>query len=224
MENILKNSLHIQNSVTESVRKSIYHQTVQVIVVSKQQSLEDVKALYELGYRHFAENRVDKLLERQEQLPYTDIVWHLIGTLQSRKVKEIINVVDYIHSVDTKKLLQTIENRANIQKNVFLQINLFNEPQKHGFTVEELDDVIQFVSQLVRVNVVGLMCMAPIDASEKLLHEKFKQLKNIQQEIQNRQILNVPCTCLSMGMSQDYKIAIENGATHVRIGSAFFEK
>lgn len=224
MENILKNSLHIQNSVTESVRKSIYHQTVQVIVVSKQQSLEDVKALYELGYRHFAENRVDKLLERQEQLPYTDIVWHLIGTLQSRKVKEIINVVDYIHSVDTKKLLQTIENRANTQKNVFLQINLFNEPQKHGFQLKELDDVIQFVSSLARVNVMGLMCMAPIDADEKLLHGKFKQLKMIQQTIQSQEILNVPCPYLSMGMSQDYKIAIENGATHVRIGSAFFEK
>lgn len=222
---IVNNSKKIEETIQQSLQKSKFNQNVQVIVVSKQQSLENIIQLYDLGYRHFAENRVDKLLERKRQLKeYDDITWHLIGTLQTRKVKQIVSEVDYIHSIDSLKLIEEIEKRAVNQKNIFLQVNIFNEEQKHGFKFEEIENIISQMHKYNKIKVVGLMCIAPFGSSKDVLNYHFSQIKLMQDKIQQRNIVNAPCTFLSMGMSQDYEIAIELGATHVRIGSAFFEK
>lgn len=221
---ILKNHLTVLQNVENAFQKSEYDLYPQVVVVTKQQSLEDISKLYALGYRHFAENRVENLLNRQMELPYSDIVWHLIGTLQSRKVKSIINHVDYIHSIDRDSLIDEIEKRAVRPKNCFLQINLFDEPQKHGFKINEIESILMKISQYKMITIVGFMVMAPFNENPQIIASQFEKMKKIQKFYEEKGIKNCPCHYLSMGMSQDYELAIQFGATHVRIGSAFFMK
>lgn len=195
----------------------------QVIVVTKTQSFEDISKLYALGMTHFAENRVDAFLKRQAEFPQSDITWHLIGTLQTRKVKEVIHKVDYIHSVDRIALIKEIDKRADKVIKCFLQINIFNEASKHGFSIEDISAVLESIQDTNHVNIVGLMTMAPLDATEEIIRQGFTQLKQLQTHIESLQLPKCPCHFLSMGMSQDFEIATSIGATHLRIGSAFFD-
>lgn len=196
----------------------------QVIVVTKTQSFEDISKLYALGMTHFAENRVDALLKRQEEFPQSDITWHFIGTLQSRKVKDLIHKVDYIHSVDRHALIQEIDKRATKTINCFLQINIFNESSKHGFSIDDISSVLDSIQDTNHISIVGLMTMAPFDASEDIIRQGFTKMKQLQTHIESLQLPKCPCHFLSMGMSQDFEIATSTGATHLRIGSAFFDE
>lgn len=223
MDNITNNHLHVIGNIKKAVNQRIDKQNPQVIVVSKQRSLEDISKLYDLGYRHFGENRVDELLQKQKQLP-NDIVWHFIGTLQTRKVKKVINDIHYFHALDRYSVIDEIEKRAHQIVKCFLQINLFNEPQKHGFLVEQIDDVLNYVSNLTHVHIVGFMVMAPFDEKESIIKNGFDYAKQLQVQYQLKHIKNCTCQYLSMGMSQDFELAIQSGATHLRIGSIFFRK
>lgn len=219
---LIEQHTHVQQQIALASQLQKYNENPQVIVVSKQRSLEDISKLYALGYRHFGENRVDELLMKQAQLP-NDIVWHFIGTLQTRKVKQVIHAMHYFHALDRYSVIDEIEKRATTAVNCFLQINLFEETQKHGFSVEAIDEVLQYVAKLTYVNVVGFMVMAPYQASQQTICAGFERIKNKQLFYKQQRIKNCPCHYLSMGMSQDYVEAIRYGATHLRIGSAFFE-
>lgn len=197
--------------------------SVSVIAVTKYVDHNMASQLVEAGVRHIGENRVDKFLEKYEALKNENLKWHLIGSLQRRKVKEVINLVDYFHALDSVKLAQEIQKRAQHTIKCFLQVNISGEDTKHGFSIEDLDDVLPELENLNKLEIVGLMTMAPFEADEEILGDIFQKTKVLQELLKEKQIKNMPMTELSMGMSGDYPIAIREGATFVRIGTAFFK-
>ena len=197
--------------------------SVSVVAVTKYVDVPTAEALLPLGVHHIGENRVDKFLEKYEALKGRNITWHLIGTLQRRKVKDVIQYVDYFHALDSLKLAEEIQKRSDRVVKCFLQVNISREESKHGFSKEELLELLPELATLDKIEYVGLMTMAPFEASSDELKEIFKATQDLQLEIREKQIPNMPMTDLSMGMSRDYKEAIEFGSTFVRIGSAFFK-
>lgn len=196
---------------------------VTMIAVTKSVESDTAKELAELGIENMAENRVDKLLEKKMALKnFSSIKWHLIGNLQRRKVKLVINEIDYFHALDSLKLAEEIQKRAEKEISCFIEVNITGEETKHGFKPEEVIEFIHELAPLDKIKIVGLMTMAPFDASEHDLHEAFSKLKKLQLAINDLNLLHAPCTELSMGMSNDFPIAIEEGATFVRIGTAIF--
>ena len=194
-------------------------QDVCPIIVTKNRMNEEIQEVYSLGFRHFAENRVEKLLERQEAFPQEDIVWHLIGPLQKRKVKQIVNRIQYFHAIDRLSIMEEIEKRLESPLKCFLEVNVSGEESKHGFTTEEVVEAFEVAKQYANIDIIGLMTMAPFDASEEEIRQYFHELKEITENIDSENLLQ-----LSMGMSQDYPIAIEEGAHFIRIGTAWFEE
>lgn len=199
--------------------------TDEVTMIAVTKSVDSKKALeiFNLGVDNLAENRVDKLLEKKLALKdFSTIKWHLIGNLQRRKVKLIINEIDYFHALDSLRLAEEIQKHANQVISCFVEVNVTGEESKHGFIPEEVLPFIQKIASLDKIKVVGLMTMAALGASETELQQTFSQLKQLQRLINNEKLVHAPCTELSMGMSNDFPIAIENGATFVRIGTAIF--
>lgn len=196
---------------------------VSVIAVTKYVDVQTAEALLPLGVRHIGENRVDKFLEKYQTLKDYPVTWHLIGTLQRRKVKEVIPFVDYFHALDSLKLAQEIQRRTDHVIKCFLQVNISGEESKHGFSKEELLELLPELAKLDQIEYVGLMTMAPFEADSDELKEIFKDTQALQAEIREKQIPNMPMTELSMGMSRDFKEAIQFGSTFVRIGTAFFK-
>ncbi|WP_270345143.1 YggS family pyridoxal phosphate-dependent enzyme [Lactococcus petauri] len=221
---IAENVKNILNKVDVAKATSPYsNQDVQVIAVTKYVDTAKAAQVVEAGIQHLAENRTDLFLEKYKALENKDINWHLIGNLQRRKVKDVINLVDYFHALDSVKLAKEIEKRAEHMIKCFLEVNISGEETKHGFAPEDIDQALAEISQLDNVEIVGLMTMAPIDADNEQLDNIFASMKQLQIEIAAKEITNIPCTELSMGMSRDYTRAIQQGATFVRIGTAFFE-
>ena len=216
IENLATIERNIQQACERSKREE---KQVKVIAVTKYVSVERTKEAVEAGVTHIGENRIEGLLEKRQYLGDKPI-WHFIGTLQTRKVKDVVNHVDYIHSLDRLSLAEEIQKRANQPINCFVQVNASGEESKHGLSPQDVIPFIREIQKLDRVHVVGLMTMAPFTEDEVTLRNCFRKLKTLQQEVINLQIENAPCLELSMGMSNDYEIAIEEGATYIRIGTA----
>lgn len=198
-------------------------ESVKIIAVTKYVDSGVAARLIDTGIEHIGENRVDMFLDKYEALKDKNLTWHLIGTLQRRKVKNVINYVDYFHALDSVKLAAEIQKRAEHPIKCFLQVNISEEESKHGFKVSEIDEVLAEISDFDKVEIVGLMTMAPKNASESEIDDIFGKADKLRQELQARQLAHMPFTESSMGMSGDFPIAIRNGATFVRIGSSFFK-
>ncbi|PPA72124.1 YggS family pyridoxal phosphate-dependent enzyme [Jeotgalibacillus proteolyticus] len=192
---------------------------VTVVAVTKYVTNERAQEAADAGFFHLGENRLEGLLEKKEVLT-GQTVWHFIGSLQSRKVKDVINDIDYLHSLDRLSLAKEINKRADGEIKCFVQVNVSGEEQKHGISPENIIEFIDQLSKYDKIKVVGLMTMAPHTTDEKILRKCFKDLSKLKETIHTHGFLHAPCTELSMGMSNDYEIAIEEGATFVRIGSA----
>ncbi len=222
--NLKKNTeLVFQQIADASLEANRALDAVSVIAVTKYVDIQTAEALLPLGVRHIGENRVDKFLEKYQALKDYPVTWHLIGTLQRRKVKEVIPYVDYFHALDSLKLAQEIQKRRDQVIKCFLQVNISGEESKHGFSKEELLELLPELAKLDQIEYVGLMTMAPFEADSEKLKEIFKETQALQAEIREKQIPNIPMTELSMGMSRDFKEAIQFGSTFVRIGTAFFK-
>ncbi len=222
--NLQKNKEGVYSAVAKATEQAGRpSESVHVVAVTKYVDSSIAKELIKTGIDHIGENRVDKFLEKYHALADQDVTWHLIGTLQRRKVKDVINFVDYFHALDSIKLAQEIDKRADKLIKCFLQVNISGEASKHGFRAEELPEVIQALQTLDKLEMVGLMTMAPFEATDEELHSIFSDMKELQADLMARQIPRMPFTELSMGMSGDFEIAIAHGATYLRIGSAFFE-
>ena len=210
------------------VNKNAYHQIlqelepagIQLVAVSKGQSVEDIQGLYELGQRDFGENYVQELLGKHKQLP-EDIRWHFIGHLQSNKVKAIIPFVQLIQSVDSLKLLETINKEAaKLGRTIdcLLQVHIAKEDTKFGMDEEELKDFFnRMPGGMKNVRITGLMGIASLEGSEEQTRDEFRKLRSLSGQYKQ-------LSYISMGMSSDYKIAIEEGSNMVRIGSLVFGK
>jgi len=192
---------------------------ITLIAVTKYVTIERAKEAVEAGVLHLGENREEGLLAKYDALK-DKAVWHFIGSLQTRKVKNIIDYADYIHSLDRISLAKEIHKRANRKIKCFVQVNVSQEESKHGLAADEVVDFIKELALFTNIEVVGLMTMAPFTEDEALLRNCFRTLKELQQSIQQLSLHHAPCRELSMGMSNDYSIAIEEGATMIRIGTA----
>jgi pyridoxal phosphate enzyme (YggS family) len=201
--------------------------TVSLVAVSKTKSVEDILSIYACGQRIFGENKVQEMCTKYELLP-KDIAWHLIGHLQSNKVKYIAPFVSLIHSVDSFKLLQEIDKQAQKNNriiNCLLKIYIAKEESKFGFDIEEAEALIKSseFAQLKHVKIVGLMGMATNTEDKTIIKNEFSTLENFFQRLKhNNSFAHRNFTTLSMGMSSDYQLAIECGSNMVRIGSSIF--
>ncbi|CAN5593869.1 YggS family pyridoxal phosphate-dependent enzyme [soil metagenome] len=194
-----------------------------LVAVSKTKPNEDIQALYDLGQRDFGENYVQELVDKQTALPQ-DIRWHFIGHLQSNKVKYIASFVNLIHGVDSLSLLKEINKQGlknNRVINCLLQIHIAKEETKFGFSLQELSELSE-LQELKNVHIIGLMGMASFSDDLNLVAGEFASLKKAYNECVQSGKPPFDFTTLSMGMSGDYKLAIENGSNMVRIGSLLF--
>ena len=221
--NLEQNADLVRQQVETARNKANRQDQVNVIAVTKYVDVATTEALVKTGIQHIGENRVDKFLEKYQALKEYDLTWHLIGSLQRRKVKDVINLIDYFHALDSVKLAQEIQKRAKHPIKCFLQVNISGEESKHGFAPDELDDVLAEIAQLDKIEIVGLMTMAPFEASQEELQDIFSKTHQLQKQLEKKQLKNMPFSELSMGMSRDFEVAIANGATYVRIGTSFFK-
>jgi len=216
------NSENYQEIVAELKDKN-----VTLVAVSKTKSIEEILELYHLGQRDFGENYVQELVDKYEQLP-KDIHWHFIGHLQSNKVKFIAPFVSLIHSVDSGKLLKEINKQGAKNNRVIdclLQVHIAQEETKFGFDEKELDEFFNTnLENFKNIHIHGLMGMASFTENIEIVKKEFQILKSLFEKYSTFSILNSQFSILSMGMSADYKIAIEEGSNMVRIGSLLFGK
>ena len=206
----------------EKIKEQI-GQNVQLVAVSKTKPVELLQEAYNAGQRVFGENKVQEMVAKHEELP-KDIEWHLIGHLQSNKVKYIATFVSLIHAVDSLKLLETINKEALKNNRVIdclLQIYIADEDTKFGLDEEELNALLESETykQMHNIRIVGLMGMATNTEDENKIRSEFRKLKSLYNKLANG---NKQFAILSMGMSSDYKIAVEEGSTMVRVGSLIF--
>jgi hypothetical protein len=203
-----------------------FPENVQLVAVSKTKPVAAILEAYNAGQRIFGENKIQEMVEKHEALP-KDIQWHMIGHLQSNKVKYMASFVSLIHGVDSFKTLVEINKQAlkhNKIINCLLQVKIAKEDTKFGFSFTEVDELLQAddFKNLKNINIQGFMGMATFTSDENSIREEFKSLKNFFETAKKYQAFNFNPKILSMGMSDDYKIAISEGSTMVRIGSAIF--
>lgn len=220
----------VNTTAFKEINKELQKSNVTLVAVSKTKTVEDILELYELGHRDFGENYVQELVEKHFVLPH-DIRWHFIGHLQSKKVKYIAPFVHLIHGVDSLKLLLEINKQGKKFKRIIdclLQVHIAQEETKFGLSEEELDELFKSfpeymaVEDLSHVSIKGLMGMASfIDDMDKVRKE-FKYLYSVYDKYLKIEIPNVDFSILSMGMSADYKVAIDEGSNMVRVGSLLF--
>ena len=199
--------------------KSTLPENVTLVAVSKTKPKEDLKEAYDAGQRIFGENKIQEMVDKYDVLP-KDIQWHMIGHLQSNKVKYIAPFVSLIHGADSLKLLREINKRATQNKRIIdclLQIHIATESSKFGFGINEIEETLIAVQEFKNINIKGLMGMATFTNDRTQIRKEFSSLRMVFNQIKTHQI-----NTLSIGMSGDYQIAIENGSTMIRIGSAIF--
>lgn len=223
---MLAEQLHqVEERILEACRRSHREPSeVTLIAVSKTKPVEMLQEVYDAGSRHFGENKVQEITAKYEKLP-GDIHWHMIGHLQRNKIKYIVDKVAMIHSVDSIRLALAIEQEA-AKKNVIIpilaEVNVAEEDSKFGLKVEEVLPFVQEVSSCPHLKLKGLMTIAPFVENPEENRPVFQRLKQLSVDIDSKNIDNVSMSVLSMGMTGDYEVAIEEGATMVRVGTGIF--
>tara|TARA_Y100000768_G_C23728814_1_gene563835 strand:- start:27 stop:677 length:651 start_codon:yes stop_codon:yes gene_type:complete len=214
MHQTVKNLINIQSNVKQKLQENYFINQPNIIAVSKTFELDHIIHLINYGHTHYGENKVQEAVEKWEKVKQenNNIKLHLIGKLQTNKVKFAVKIFDYIHSLDSEKLANKIASYENKKIKLFIQVNIGNEEQKSGISVNKLNDFYQFCKDL-KLNVIGLMCIPPIDDNSAIY---FKKMLDLKQKLNFNE--------LSMGMSSDYLDALQHGSTFLRIGSNIFGK
>lgn len=220
-----ENLAFVENEIQEAcVRAGRVREEVTLIAVSKTKPVSELWEAYSLGVRVFGENKVQELADKYEALP-KDIHWHMIGHLQRNKVKYIIDKVDLIHSVDSIRLAETIEKEAakkNITVNILIEVNVAGEESKFGVSPKELPGFVVEVAKFPHIRVQGLMTIAPFVENSEENRAIFESLRKLSVDIEEKNVDNITMRVLSMGMTNDYSVAVEEGATMVRVGTGIF--
>ena len=220
-ENLKKVEERIQAACLRSGRK---REDVTLIAVSKTKPIEMLREAYDSGIRYFGENKVQELCAKYEEMP-SDIHWQMIGHLQRNKVRQVVGKAELIHSVDSLRLAEAIDKEAGkqgITARILLEVNMAKEDTKFGLMPEEVLDFTKEIVRFQNIRVEGLMTIAPFvaDPEENRIH--FANLRKLSVDIRKEKVNNVNMSILSMGMTNDYEIAIEEGATMVRVGTGIF--
>lgn len=222
---ITENLEQVRKNIDEACRMAGRDpKEVTLIAVSKTKPVSMLKEAYDAGARCFGENKVQEIMDKHPQLP-EDIQWHIIGHLQRNKVKYIVDKVSMIHSVDSLRLAQTIEQEAakhNVCVPVLLEVNVAQEESKFGLKMDEVLPLIETIADFPHIKVQGLMTIAPYVENAEDNRDFFRQLKKLSVDIEAKNINNVSMSVLSMGMTGDYQVAVQEGATMVRVGTGIF--
>lgn len=197
---------------------------VQILAVCKDQSSTKIRQVCELGVRLLGENKIQEAETHMQQFAGSDIDWHFIGKLQKNKINKLLNVFHLIESVDGVKSLEHIHKRVDAAVELFIEINIGEEKSKSGFTIDGLKKALPYISNLNKVIVSGLMAIPPYFEDAEKVRPYFAQLRELKDSINQLAMNNLKISHLSMGMSHDYEIAVEEGATIIRIGTALFGK
>jgi pyridoxal phosphate enzyme (YggS family) len=224
MEEIRSKLTPIQQNIEKAARKSGRSaQDVTLLAVTKTVDIATAQQAFELGIRDFGENRTQELNRKQAAIP--DARWHMIGRLQSNKLKDIVGRVHLIHSMDSWHIAEEIDKRARhlqTEAAVLLEVNISGEEQKAGIEPADVARMLDSMGQLTSLRLYGFMTMAPLSSVGEESRPIFAEQYNLREKLKNKNYANVELKYLSMGMSQDYEVAVEEGANIVRIGSALF--
>ncbi len=221
-ENIEGIKARIEKSAALSERKAA---DIMLLAVSKTVDTDIIRQAYDLGLRHFGENRVQELQRKIASLP--EAHWHMIGRLQTNKVKDIVGRVQLIHSLDRWNLAEEMDKRgqqAGLEVPALMEVNISGEKQKAGFAVNEVEAFLEQAAQFKSLRIYGFMTMAPLSDDAELSRPIFAELADMKKRLGKNSYANVELKYLSMGMSDDFEVAIEEGANIVRIGTALFKK
>lgn len=197
-------------------------ETVRIVAATKYFTPGEMRELYDEGIHDFGENRDDALLEKQDALKDLPIKWHFIGTLQTKKVKKVINTIDCLHSLDRLKLAKEIDKRRTSPLDCFVQVNISDEDAKHGLAPDDVATFLMALQDYPNVHVIGLMGMAAHTDDERIIAHQFQILNELQRTLAAD--YDIHLTELSIGMSNDYRIALKHNATVLRLGSVLFKK
>lgn len=224
-EQIADNLIRVHNQIVQSCNTSKRAASeVQLIAVSKTKPISMLRTAYQAGERHFGENKVQELVAKYEELP-KDIQWHMIGHLQRNKVKYIVDKVAMIHSVDSYRLAEEIHKEAQKRQRkvpILIEVNVAEEESKFGIRISETENLLRQICHFEGIQVMGLMTIAPFVENPEENRQYFTMLKQLSVDIKQKNIDNINMNVLSMGMSGDYSVAIEEGATYVRVGTGIF--
>jgi hypothetical protein len=223
---IIKNNLEIINEKIKKAALKVNRNPkgIKLVAVTKTATIEQIKEAISAGVEIIGENKIQEAKEKYQILT-TDIEWHLVGHLQTNKVKYAIEIFDLIHSVDSIKLAKEIDRRSlqfGMITNVLVEVNVSGEETKYGIKPEEVKPFLKEISEFSRIKVRGLMTIAPITEVKEKVRPYFRKLSELSKEIKSKNIKNVKMDYLSMGMSEDFEVAIEEGANIVRIGRGIF--
>ncbi|MFR2773000.1 MAG: YggS family pyridoxal phosphate-dependent enzyme [Clostridium sp.] len=222
---IKENLEEVREKIRQACQRSgRREEDVTLISVSKTKPVEMLKEAYEAGSRDFGENRVQEIMEKYGQMP-EDVRWHMIGHLQKNKVRQVIDKAVLIHSVDTVELAEQIEKDAakrDLTVDILLEVNVAEEESKFGFRTEEVEAAVMKIKEFPHVHIKGLMTIAPFVSNSEDNREVFKKLYQLYVDIRSKNIDNVNMSVLSMGMTGDYEVAVEEGATMIRVGTGIF--
>lgn len=225
MGNIKDNLLNVQQRVESACAKSGRNaEDITLLAVTKTVPVERIREIMGLGITSLGENRVQEMLSKYDELP--DATWHIIGHLQTNKVKSIVGKVDLIHSVDSLRLAEEIGRQSaarGISTNILLEVNVSGEESKYGMNLDFVDEMVEHCAGIDGLCVKGLMTMAPLGAHESEIRKIFSSLFKKYVDISAKKYDNVSMEYLSMGMSNDFDIAIEEGANIVRVGRGLFQ-
>lgn len=222
---IKENLANVEKNIEQACKNAGRNRNeVTLIAVSKTKPVEMLQEIYDENIRDFGENKVQELCSKMEQLP-SDIRWHMIGHLQRNKVKYIVGKVELIHSVDTYRLAEEINIQAkkqNVIVPILVEVNIAHEESKFGISAEDAILLVEEISRLENIRIKGLMTIAPYVENPEDNRLYFRKIKQLSVDITNKNIDNVSMEILSMGMTGDYMVAIEEGATMVRVGTGIF--
>ena len=222
---IKENLEEVREKIRQACQRSgRREEDVTLISVSKTKPVEMLREAYEAGSRDFGENRVQEIMEKYGQMP-EDVRWHMIGHLQKNKVRQVIDKAVLIHSVDTVELAEQIEKDAakrDLTVDILLEVNVAEEESKFGFRTEEVEAAVMKIKEFPHVHIKGLMTIAPFVSNSEDNREDFKKLYQLYVDIRSKNIDNVNMSVLSMGMTGDYEVAVEEGATMIRVGTGIF--
>lgn len=220
-----ENLINVENNITKACEKAGRNRSeVTLIAVSKTKPVEMLQEVYDQGIRYFGENKVQEMCDKMEVMP-KDINWNMIGHLQTNKVKYIVGKTSLIHSVDSLKLAEEIQKQAiknNVVVDILVEVNIANEETKFGISKEETIQMVKDIAKLDHIRIKGLMTIAPFVENPEDNRLYFREIKQLSVDINNQNIDNVCMDILSMGMTGDYMVAIEEGSTMVRVGTGIF--
>lgn len=213
--------------ITKTIKKACQrvgrsHTEVHVMGVAKGQTADRIVEAYNCGIKMIGESKTQEADSHQAELKDLDIKWHFIGKLQKNKINRILKSFDFIQSVDGVKSLEHIHKRVAKEIEVFIEINIGDEKNKSGFTIDGLKKALNYIALLDRVKITGLMCIPPLSDDPEEMRPYFKKVRELKEEINSLNLPNFNVKHLSMGMSNDYEVAVEEGATIIRVGTALF--